>query len=441
MYHKEVLLPKPTGRDPNHLVYADLQPPHGNVKRVLCEVFLPQADQGEIVLRFHPTPRQSEILRFCPSFHLTAKGILGGHRFAIRAEQVWTDGLISGVRDGIRYVTSFEGRPAWLELKIGLVRQDKTARVVRGAFRLTPAPVIHMPTIVTRSYTGAVHVKRATVPRFTLPCGLRLEFRKHFDTVRGDSGQSVTTSHLVAKFLALRPLARAKFPEAVEEFDNFLTLVSFASRHRTVSLQWEFQDSRGTLTRHFRQDVASPREAAPGPNETLIEIKDTFKFLRSSYGQYLHTPHRELFDNSIFALLNERAVQEDTYLRCFSGVQSVLWYVYRNGGGTDRTMKIRPLFNFFQQKHAADLSDLWPLFDGSQGVPLVGIRNRLAHGEPISIGERTALLYAGLHLRWTLERLILTALRWPISKSMVKPEFLRHLIPYNWKSVIAQIIP
>ena len=104
-------------------------------------------------------------------------------------------------------------------------------------------------------------------------------------------------------------------------------------------------------------------------------------------------------------------------------------------------MKIRPLFSFFQQKHPTDLNDLWPLFDPSRGVPLVGIRNRLAHGEPIAFGEMTALVYAGFHLRWTLERLVLSTLGWPVSKSLVKPESLRYLNPYNWKSVIAQIIP
>jgi hypothetical protein len=257
--HREVLLPRSAGRDPEHLVYADLHLSNGHVvKRVLCEVFLPRLDSAEVLLRFYPTTRQAAILRFCPSFHANAKFVHGGHRCAIQTGQVWSNGLASGTHDGIPFITTFEGRPEWLELTLGGLRR-KSARVVAGVFRLTPTPIINTAIITTSSYTGAVHVRRVAVPQFTLQCGLRLKFQKHFETLRNDSGQDTKASHVAASFRSVRALRRSDFPHAVAEFDRFLTLISFASRYHSICLRWDFGDRQGTSTRHYRQNITAKR--------------------------------------------------------------------------------------------------------------------------------------------------------------------------------------
>lgn len=67
-----------------------------------------------------------------------------------------------------------------------------------------------------------------------------------------------------------------------------------------------------------------------------------------------------------------------------------------------------------------NLADLWPLVPDGAGPTLSTIRNRLVHGDTIGDGEMPALMLAHEHLRWTAERLVLAALRWPIDRSRVR---------------------
>jgi hypothetical protein len=69
-------------------------------------------------------------------------------------------------------------------------------------------------------------------------------------------------------------------------------------------------------------------------------------------------------------------------------------------------------------KHSVELSDLWPLVSaGPNAISLSDIRNRLVHGDEINREERSAMVIALAHLRWTAERLALATLRWPIDRS------------------------
>src|SRR5262249_3529612 len=120
---KTVLLPKPIELQGSHLVYARLETPHGIVKPVLSEIFLPERGREAIELHFHPTVRQAEILQYSPSFYLTARGRTAGQGFTVRSGQIWSDRVAAGVRDGIGFITDFRGRPDWLEIRFGTSRR------------------------------------------------------------------------------------------------------------------------------------------------------------------------------------------------------------------------------------------------------------------------------------------------------------------------------
>ncbi len=52
------------------------------------------------------------------------------------------------------------------------------------------------------------------------------------------------------------------------------------------------------------------------------------------------------------------------------------------------------------------------------------IRHRLVHGDPFRSRPAAAVECAREHLRWTLARMILSLLNWPVGRSLVSAEAL-----------------
>jgi hypothetical protein len=75
-----------------------------------------------------------------------------------------------------------------------------------------------------------------------------------------------------------------------------------------------------------------------------------------------------------------------------------------------------------------DLEDLWPVIEGKNMMTLSDIRNRLIHGDIFSLPEENSLVWANLHLRMTLERMILAILEWPVLESRVS----YYEVPDKW---------
>jgi hypothetical protein len=84
------------------------------------------------------------------------------------------------------------------------------------------------------------------------------------------------------------------------------------------------------------------------------------------------------------------------------------------------------------------LEDLWPVAKKTKEISLSEIRNKLVHGDTyFNHLEQKALATAEKHLRWTAERLILSALGWDVSESNVSKDFLySRVIPCyeEWKT-------
>lgn len=82
------------------------------------------------------------------------------------------------------------------------------------------------------------------------------------------------------------------------------------------------------------------------------------------------------------------------------------------------------VFRKFCEHHALDLSDLWPVIGPHEEWPLLEIRHRLVHGDPFENRPMEALRCANLHLIWTVERMLLCELGWPVERSSVAREIL-----------------
>ena len=82
------------------------------------------------------------------------------------------------------------------------------------------------------------------------------------------------------------------------------------------------------------------------------------------------------------------------------------------------------VFKIFCERLALDLSDLWPLTGNADDWPLMEIRHRLVHGDPFRRRPASAVVCARAHLRWTVERMILSVVGWNIERSRVSPAAL-----------------
>jgi hypothetical protein len=82
------------------------------------------------------------------------------------------------------------------------------------------------------------------------------------------------------------------------------------------------------------------------------------------------------------------------------------------------------VFRIFCERLALDLSDLWPLTGNADDWPLVEIRHRLVHGDPFRSRPTSAVECAREHLRWTVERMILSVVGWTVERSRVSPAAL-----------------
>ena len=92
-------------------------------------------------------------------------------------------------------------------------------------------------------------------------------------------------------------------------------------------------------------------------------------------------------------------------------------------------------FQAYCKHYGVDLSDLWPETSGT--VSLSKIRNHLAHGEAILDAHVPPIVVAHLNLQWTVERMILGLMGWPVKSSRVAQGSVR--VRTSWQESQAML--
>lgn len=100
------------------------------------------------------------------------------------------------------------------------------------------------------------------------------------------------------------------------------------------------------------------------------------------------------------------------------------------------------IFNRFCEHYSLDLSDLWPVTGKHAEWPLTEIRHRLVHGDPFECRPAKALDCARTHLSWTVDRMLLCVLGWPVARSNVSAEYLRRTRSEHesWQAARAEFV-
>ena len=421
-----------------YLVRATLGNETGSsVKGVLCGVFLPERLADPIKLHFQPTRKQVIGVNFARfSSHSTSLSFkatmrYGGRRITFSASKIWCSNTSEGHHDGIHFVTDFTAEPADFRiLKFGLTKGSPPG----GTFSLTPNALINTAMTVMRSYTGSVKVRRICRPRFTLRSGIRLAFTEHFRYRDSHEGETISSAELVAEFTPTRKFSG--IDACREDLDNLLLLTSFAARHRCVCMDWSYSNRRGDIVEHYRRDIVTPKERKISRDDALVSMAEFPRFIRVAYRNFSKFKEKDQFRSALYPLINDaEKTTEMSYFSLFSALESALLFADRtfNLFRKKGHQSLHERWRLFQTKYAVDASDLWPIIDDTGGVTLTQLRNKVAHGEYLDPAQTLALLYAREHLRWTVERVLLSLLGWPISSSKVSSSSLGRLYPYlDW---------
>lgn len=348
------------------------------------------------------------------------------------AQELWHNGMISGIQDGIHYTHPVKATIPTVEIRRLSERRGRAIR--RGLFQITECPLINTASSSLRLRSGAVRVKQIVTPRFTLASGARLTFRKHAIRDRA-AGQSTELRELVAEFKPTAFVDATGFSGLVEDLDNFLLLTSLAMRRRVMCTGWLYEDEAGGLTQFYRRNLAVPHQEPINIDDCMISINQFPKYMRKVYRSFSRSNQRDLLKTAIYSAANVTGTLESRYLGIFSGIESALLHVARCNGRSGRARKLKDSFDFFQHLYDLDISDLWPLTDESGGTTLTQIRNHLIHGEYIEERSIRALSYAVDNAQWTLERVLLTILGWTVPRSLVSRSYLANFTSHEWASM------
>lgn len=470
-------------RDADHTLNINIQRESFVIRDVLCKIYLPERLSDSIRLHFFLSPTQLNAIR--DSFEFSVEGEIKDSDDFVRTrilsckvyrEKTFFRDLPSGISE-IEIVAT----PRDLEIEDFTYGDDKGseyAKNTRGAFWLTRSNLLSPDKKLKPSYTGEVSVDLLKKLEFKLENGYQLTFDKHYRYKKCDNNDLITFSELVAEVEF--DGTKSEIALNVEYVDDFLSLVSFAERQRCVCLGWYASDSKGFI-RHYRRKMAIPETPNDRPHLILIDRKDFDTFINIAYNSFIRLEPRTILRDAIQkTIFHNSGTIESHFMSLYSALETIVLFFRRNQNipefvfpedsqewkqiyddlkkwlenhpklksDKEKTKlicgKLKELnrvsfrngFKKLIKTFSINLDDLWPVLHGSDGASLADIRNMLVHGEVFNPIQYQSLMVASEHLRWIVERLLLTLLGWDVLRSTVRDEFLSTKIEFNknWKA-------
>ncbi len=459
-------------------------------KDVLCRVYLPVKMTDSLELRLFPTEEQAKRLTRLPIWQYSVSGEVknfNGEIFMlISANKVFAD---KGVQ------TNFHGKDIREYLMVGSpedltltqffngVKSEHNLGTVNGSFWVTGNPLLEPAGIISRSYTGNAEVETAWKFEFDIN-QIHITFEKHYRYYENDEGDTVSFDELVAGFKIEGATADSpQIPETLHKLNDVLLLASFAARQWCVCLGWSGSDSH-MYVKHYIRNRTIPDKPNPQRSlrENLIEKSDFADFMKVAYSSFLSfTPNDPLRRAISLTIPIKNSILESEFVTLYTALEMLVLYFRRKKGleyvfqqndteqkkqwnkirkalkmyidqidlpendyDKKRHMKDKlselnrisfaTAFEQFCNHYAVSLQDLWQVTNNKSGVSLSELRNKLVHGEHFNHEHLKALIFAKLHLQWTVERMILAVLGWNIEKSTISSWFLSTWVAYKeWK--------
>lgn len=348
---------------------------------------------------------------------------------------------------------------------------DPAVPIKSLSFVLTPSALL-CGAIMLRSPARSTARRRTEVVRPGVVCGLpeqtTISFRKSFR-------RSTPGAKYITEFLAdVRTSHEPDLASATKALDDTLLLASFAERNPLYWIGWRLERADGTRSEHYRRTSSLREHSVPSIDDTLISLREIESFLNSTVPVFQALPRNSSIERAIWmALHGQRSGISDSFMMMFSGIECLLarynqevgieviveqgwkqlrsnlrkWLAIQSEVTALDTVRQQFLYAkigelnrvsfaeaFLQMTGSVDLSDLWSIV-GNEPPTLSRLRNRIVHGFPFDTAQEFAMVSAKYHLLWTLERLLLDLLGWPVGKSRVDKRSLAGLTLYGqWRN-------
>jgi hypothetical protein len=391
----------------------------------------------------------------------------------IQAAEVWTPAARMHHYGKSRTETVVETKVYDLQV---LQRRSlpKKKRRVHASTRywLTNCPALHVGPGLRQSYTGEVKIEHTWDFEITLGSGAHLKLERIFRYEDRDEG-TLCYSELVARHDS--EINAREFPAVDEallsEIDDFLAIVSFGSRYRSVCVGFDASTENLDQFHYFRGHMSVPEQRKWDLDDALIDLAHFDDFVRAAYANFVATGPHPLVRHALHLLVpRPERTMESSFTALYAALETlVLWHREKKGLvyiiEKDDWKRFRDDVTKYVKKHelmqgdqpqqkakrsmmsaklselqrvpfrtAADslceeysinLDGLWPLYGRPPEVSLTEIRNRIVHGGTFDQSHYRALAGVGEHMRWTAERVMLGVLKWPVEKSKVSAASLQ----------------
>jgi hypothetical protein len=442
------------------------------VMHVPCKVYLPERILEKPLIAFQPDADQASRIRsFEASFRAAVQHLDGSQGALLEAPTVYIRDQRSALWGPGLVVATFNGEP-----------QDfRVTRYYQGAGRpsgeshvvwwISPNKMLSPPLETHRSFRGDYRVRRFYRHRFRLTPGFSIAFDKHFRS-RTDGDQLVQWSFLVGE---------SRVPVCAEEghtlansllplVDDLLLVSSLATRSATACVGWQASDE-ACSTSFYRGKYAFPTGyTLSNLWEGLVHSGDFRRFVRKGYSRLRKYSDPDVLRFVIHALVpRESTTLERSFMSLFAALEMMIlefrkrrsleftlgekdWQSLRDGlkvaigtltkgrlAPTRRSwlysklaelnrVPLRAAFDRFCEVQHVKLDDLWPVFGSkATGFGLSDIRNVLVHGGEFPRWDIDVLGTACDHLRWSVERILLSVLGWAVDEADVSPSTLKAL--------------
>lgn len=473
MHHSDPTVPS---RDEDYNLIASVTDRDGVKRRLVCRIWLPRRVTDELVVLLSPNSTRRYLGEFVRSpISIGARTVdWSGTVIRLSIDRAWTPRARSRSLSGSRRDILIEAEPRDLLITKRYKVDGRAPKLVTAHTRylLTDCPALAPADAFSLSYTGEVSVEHLHHVSFTLRDGTELRFENYYTHESTTDGR-LSYGELVA--VSERHVTRREFFDlgegTVQQLDEFLALVGFGARYRSSCIGLIAGNDLGDDIEFYRRSRVRPENDPWDSDFALIDSAEFESFLEKAYGSYVATGPAELITQALHLVTPRpgRTV-ESSFTTLYAALETiVLWYRQRKNlelivpdesewdtlrsairdhlthhpllAGPDaerkrrrgllrakvdelRRVPFRAAFESLCSEYNVVIDDLWPMFSRAPEISLTEMRNRIVHGRGISGSQRGPLWGAEQHMRWTVERVLLAVLRWPIERSRLRPEFL-----------------
>ena len=462
-------------------INAKLQSGNFVINDVYSEIRFPKNDQDEIFIDCFPTNEQVGMILGKHAFSITGVAVDECNNYnkiiieEARFNKILTHKIANKKES---YQIIFHCMDLYSEYKRDNL---KTIENIEGWFNISLLASIGPHKVFDRKLSGIVNILSYKTYKFNLESDFTITFDTMYfnDLENKFENQIASVSYVknVAEFSFVGNFNKIEHYSKL--LNDFLMLLSFAIRKRTVCTGWCANNGKEHV-KYIKRNIVIPeyKDEHLFP-DYLIKPSELKNFLESSFPKFKKLENNELIRRAIFPIpTDDRISTESYFLILFSCLESILLYhkkykrletiindaefqtirpiiqktlkslflndkeseILKNYDSNKRKMvyqKIselnRPSFKTILDDFCSDydlnLHDLWEITETKNGISLTQIRNKLIHGDIFPSSYFESIIIAQNHLRVIVERMILKVLDWDIEKTRVAPsKFINNIV-------------